>query len=105
MSVVKALFLKKQKENDYIITPKKSGYRSLHLVYRYDSTQKKAWADMRLALQIRSRLQHAWAAAVETASFFSGEDLKGGSGNPRWLRVFELMGHWMAHEEHCPGLP
>lgn len=85
--------------------PKHSGYRSLHLVYRYDSAKAQAWRNMRIELQIRSRAQHSWATAVETVSFFEGQDLKASEGNEDWLRFFVLASHHIAVEEKCPGLP
>lgn len=95
---------KEHKVDDYIAAPKASGYRSLHVVYRYESPEKKPWQNMRIELQIRTKLQHAWAAAVEAVGFFSGWDLKASEGNPEWLRLFVLMGHWMAQEEGYPGV-
>ena len=95
--------------DDYITHPKSSGYRSLHLVYRYESEKKPDWQNMRVELQMRSALQHMWATAVEAASFFLGQDLKAGEsegeGNPQWLRFFVLMGHWIAFEEWSPSVP
>ena len=90
--------------DDYITRPKTSGYRSLHLVYRYDSSGSPQWRNMRVELQMRSRLQHAWATAVEAVAFFEGQDLKAGEGNERWLRFFTLAAHHIAMEEKCPGI-
>ena len=95
--------------DDYITYPKSSGYRSLHLVYRYESKNKLEWQNMRVELQMRSALQHEWATAVEAASFFLGQDLKAGEsegeGSPQWLRFFVLMAHWTAFEERSPFVP
>ena len=95
--------------DDYIEKPKTSGYRSLHLVYRYESERKPDWQNMRVELQMRSALQHEWATAVEAASFFLGQDLKAGEsegeGSPQWLRFFVLMAHWTAFEERSPFVP
>ncbi len=92
--------------DDYIERPKRdTGYRSLHLVYRYDSPKKPVYRNMRVEIQIRSQLQHAWANAVETVAFFTGHDLKAGEGDPKWLRFFVLMSHYIAVEEECSGVP
>ena len=95
--------------DDYITHPKSSGYRSLHLVYRYESDKKPDWQNMRVELQMRSALQHRWATAVEAASFFLGQDLKAGEsegeGSPRWLRFFVLMANWTAFEEWSSFVP
>ena len=100
---------KLHRTDDYIEYPKKNtGYRSLHLVYKYNSPQKPPWSNMRVELQIRSVYQHAWATAVEAVSFFTGQDLKAGEGDKGWLRFFLLMANWIAFEEGCsvvPGIP
>src|SRR5215213_10917446 len=56
---------------DYIDEPKASGYRGIHLVWRYKSDKNKTWNDLKIELQLRSRLQHAWATAVETYGTFT----------------------------------
>ena len=56
----------------------------------------------RLELQIRTRLQHSWATAVEAVGLFRREDMKGGEGNPEWLRLFDLMSSELALAEECP---
>jgi putative GTP pyrophosphokinase len=58
------------REDDYISTPKDSGYRSLHLVCRYKSTSSPEYNGLCIELQIRTKLQHAWATAVETIGTF-----------------------------------
>lgn len=56
---------------DYISSPKSDGYRGVHLIYRYRSAakEKKAWNGLRIEVQIRSRLQHAWASAQGPEAF------------------------------------
>ena len=96
---------------DYIADPKANGYRSVHLVYRYRSRNEKnaAWNGLRIEVQVRSRLQHAWATAVETVDALTGTQLKiSGSGNGEWDRFFQLMGSVLAIEEGqqvVPGTP
>jgi hypothetical protein len=65
----------------------------------------KAFDDKRIEAQIRTRLQHAWATAVESVGLFRGEYLKGGIGNPQWLRLFLLMSAEFAMFEGCPEPP
>ena len=96
------------KESDYIGQPKSNGYRSLHRVYRYRSraSRNAAWDGHRIEVQIRSRLQHAWATAVETVDAIKGTQLKtSGSANGDWDRFFTLMGSVLAIEEGCPLVP
>ena len=53
-------------------------------------------------MQIRSRLQHAWATAVEAVGMVRREDLKAGEGDPDWLRLFTLMSSEFAELEDSP---
>jgi ppGpp synthetase/RelA/SpoT-type nucleotidyltranferase len=54
-------------EDDYIANPKPSGYRSLHLVYRFQSRGHPQYNRLMFEVQLRTLTQHAWATAVETA--------------------------------------
>ncbi|HYR43904.1 MAG TPA: hypothetical protein VER98_12825 [Terriglobia bacterium] len=89
--------------DDYILTPKPSGYRSLHLItkYRADGPWKGLWVE----LQVRSRLQHTWATALETVETFTKQALKASQGNDDWLRFFALMGAVIALREECGSVP
>ena len=51
------------REDDYIANPKPSGYRSHHLIYAYYSDKKATHNGLRIEMQLRSQLQHAWATA------------------------------------------
>lgn len=90
---------------DYIDCPKPDGYRSHHLIFKYQSKyrEKKEFGGQRIEVQIRSRLQHAWATAVETVQTFTGQALKSKikAGDPDWLRFFSLMGSAIALRERC----
>jgi hypothetical protein len=91
--------------DDYINNPKSDGYRSHHIVYKFSGDDDEvAFKGRRIELQIRTRLQHSWATAVEAVGTFRGEDLKGGHGDPGWLRLFELMSSEIALTEGCPEL-
>jgi ppGpp synthetase/RelA/SpoT-type nucleotidyltranferase len=92
---------------DYLEKPKEDGYRGIHIVGRYRSLaeQNNVYDGMQIELQIRSRLQHAWATAVETVSTFRGEQLKSNIGNEDWKRFFALMGSAIALIEKCPLVP
>ena len=81
------------KEDNWIDNPKSTGYRSLHLIYKYCSTSKPEFENMRLEVQIRSQEQHVWATAVEAVALFTGHELKAGEGPDDWLRFFQLMAH------------
>ena len=89
-------------EKDYIRHPKRTGYRGVHLVYRYHSDRNDAYNDLQIELQLRTRTQHAWATAVETVGTFLGESLKSSQGPGQWLRFFELIGSGFATREGGP---
>ena len=92
-------------EQDYIRNPKSSGYRSVHMVYRYRNDSATAYDGLLLELQIRTRLQHAWATAVETMGTFLNYSLKSSEGPEQWLNFFSITGSAFAYLEDCPPVP
>lgn len=91
--------------DDYIANPKKSGYRGVHLIYRYHSSKNELYNGLKIEIQLRSKLQHAWATAVETVGTFVRQALKSSMGEQEWLRFFALMGSAIALREHTPMVP
>ncbi len=91
--------------DDYVATPKPSGYRSYHLIYKYHSDRNETYNGLKIEIQIRSPLQHAWATAVETVGTFIGQSLKSSQGERDWLRFFSLMGTAIALKERCNPVP
>lgn len=89
-------------EDDYIQKPRTSGYRSWHLIYRYISDRNEIFNGLKVEIQIRTPLQHAWATTVETVDIFTEQALKSSMGRPDWERFFQLMGTWMAFRESTP---
>jgi hypothetical protein len=95
-----------REEDRYIDSPKGDGYRSHHMMFNFrDGRYGRIHDGRRIELQIRTRLQHSWATAVEAVGMFRGEELKGGQGNPDWLRLFALMSAEFAMAECCPEPP
>jgi hypothetical protein len=92
---------------DYIRDPKPDGYRGIHIVGRYSARFDKnvPWNGHRIEIQVRTRLQHAFATAVETVTTFTRAPLKFGSGPERWRRFFSLVGSAFAHSENSPPVP
>lgn len=86
-------------EKDYIDRPKASGYRGIHLVYKYLSDRSETHNGLLVEIQLRSRIQHAWATAVEIVGTFLDQSLKASEGSAEWLRFFELTGSVFAHVE------
>jgi ppGpp synthetase/RelA/SpoT-type nucleotidyltranferase len=93
------------REDPYIANPKPSGYRGVHLVYSYFSDRSSTWNGLKIEVQIRSRLQHAWATAVETVGTFTQQALKSSLGEEHWLRFFALMSSWLAMREGTATVP
>lgn len=90
-------------EDDYISKPKRDGYRSHHMILAFCGVVgEDAHFGKRVEVQIRTRLQHAWATAVEGVGLFRGEDFKGGSGDADWRKLFELVSSEFAYIENCP---
>ena len=74
---------------DYIERPKEDGYRSIHLIFKYHGRGDKAVYDgLRIEVQLRTQIQHAWATAVETVGLFRREAIKSGEGDQRWRDFF-----------------
>lgn len=89
-------------KDDYIARPKESGYRSLHLVYKYKNPQNPIYDGLCIELQIRTKLQHAWATAVETIGTFLDQALKSSEGSQEWLDYFKLVGAAFSLLEKSP---
>jgi len=93
-------------KKDYLSEPKPDGYRSIHLIYRYNGRNAKAvYSGMRVEIQLRTSLQHIWATAVEAAGTFTKQALKSNQGSADWLRFFACMSSWFAMREGCPPVP
>lgn len=88
------------RERDYISHPKASGYRGIHLVYRYNA-RKQAFKGMPVEVQIRSKVQHSWATAVEVAGAFTRHALKASQGPNEWLEYFRYASAELAKFEGC----
>lgn len=90
---------------DYIANPKPDGYRSIHEVAKFYSSDPATFQcnDLRVEIQIRSRMQHAWAMAVETASAVTNQALKSGKGQELWKRFFFLVAEIIASNERTPN--
>lgn len=93
-------------EKDYISNPKPDGYRSYHLVYEYTGAGVGApYSGLRVEIQVRTQIQHAWATAVEAVGIFTKQALKSNQGDTDWLRFFSLMGTAIASIEGTPCIP
>lgn len=89
-----------RRQRDYITAPRSSGYRSHHIVLKFQS-EEPAQHGRLIEVQLRTQLQHAWATALEAVGLVRGEDLKGGEGDEEWRRFFALMAGEIADREGC----
>ncbi len=78
---------------DYISAPKDDGYRSVHLVGKFPDG---AGASRNIEIQVRTRIQHYWATAVEIVDLFTGQALKSNQGEPEWKALFAAVSRQFA---------
>lgn len=77
--------------NDYITTPRSSGYRGVHVIVQYDGRA--------VEVQLRTRVMHEWAITVERLSGRMHVDLKSGIGPDPVLDLLRAISSAMALEE------
>jgi ppGpp synthetase/RelA/SpoT-type nucleotidyltranferase len=86
---------------DYIDQPKESGYRGIHLVYKYNGSQTQ-FKNLLIEIQLRSKIQHAWASAVEIIDTFTGQALKASQGETDWQEFFKYVSAEFSRLESKP---
>jgi ppGpp synthetase/RelA/SpoT-type nucleotidyltranferase len=77
--------------NDYIATPRASGYRGVHVIVDYDGRA--------IEVQLRTTVMHEWAITVERLSGRLQADLKSSRGPQPLLDLLEVISEAMALEE------
>ena len=87
---------------DYIKIPKQSGYRGIDLIFRYKNKNNPSYDGLRIEMQIRTKLQHLWATAVEVMGTLRGEKLKSGMGDEKWQYFFSIVSSYFAYKEIEP---
>ncbi len=87
---------------NYIQSPKQDGYRSIHLVYKNSNPLHCEMKDLVAEIQIRTRLQHAWATAVETLGVIEHTPFKLGLGKEDFKRFFKLSSALFSIYEKTP---
>lgn len=93
-------------EKDYISSPRnEDGYRGVHLIYRYDNDRAPAYNGLLVELQVRTRLEHTWATAVETMGTLLGQALKSRQGDRDWLEFFAITSSAFAWIEGTQRVP
>ena len=77
---------------DYILLPKQTGYRGIHYVFGYSpsSQHKRELGGLKVEVQLRTGVQHAWATAVEIADLISDTRIKFEDGSGDYGEFFRL---------------
>lgn len=91
--IIKSKTFKHQLElppKDYIKEPKTDGYKSLHQVIRYQNENHPELHGLRVEIQLRTKLQHSWATAVETLGVIEKSSFKTGEGEEDFKQFFRL---------------
>jgi putative GTP pyrophosphokinase len=92
-------------EDDYINEPKKSGYRGIHLIFKYNNKDEPELDGLLVEVQIRTEIQHAWATAVETMGTYLNTQLKFDEGKQKWLKYFALTSSAFSYIEKTNPVP
>lgn len=89
---------------NYITSPKVTGYRGVHDVYKYVAKTKagEQWNGLHVEIQYRTTAQHAWATAVEIAGSLTANQPKFNRGDEDHKEFFRLTSEIIARtEENC----
>lgn len=89
-------------EKNYINEPKSDGYRSLHITFKVDNLTKTEFNGLNVELQIRTKLQHQWATAVEIIGLYKKESYKSGLGDDKTREFLCLCSNLFAISENTP---
>lgn len=77
--------------DDYIERPKDDGYRGIHQVVKYHSTDHPELEGLQIEIQFRTQLQHNWATAVETYGILAKDPYKSWEQESERKRFFQLV--------------
>ena len=83
----------KVKFKDYINEPKEDGYRGYHLIGKFSDGYGE---NRSIEFQIRTKLQHDWATALEIVDLFTGQALKSNQGEADWSTFFSAVSEQFA---------
>ena len=89
-----------KKTYDYLVEAKDDGYRSFHYQLEVPNPKSETLPHLKVELQVRTEIQHAWATAVEVAGFIEQQSFKTGEGDENWKRFFLVSSHVLKHLEH-----
>ena len=91
---------------NYIINPKESGYRGIHDVFEFRAKQAgkskaaggERWNGLNIEIQYRTRVQHAWATAVEICDKYTENHGKFSNAPDEYLRYFQVASELLARK-------
>lgn len=91
---------------DYIASPKLDGYRGVHVILSYRGPEK-SYEGLKIEIQVRTKIQHMWATAVEICEFFTQKKLKSKekTADKMWQRFFSLTSSYFASLEEMSPVP
>ncbi|WP_082143552.1 RelA/SpoT domain-containing protein [Xanthomonas sp. NCPPB 1128] len=94
---------------DYIASPKETGYRGVHYVYSYEPTSvnNAELKGLKIEIQLRTDVQHAWATSVEIADLVLGARTKFEDGSGQYGEFFRVASELLArrHEGMTGCMP
>lgn len=88
------------RQKNYIKDPKPDGYRGVHLIGKFKDAHGE---EKNIEVQIRTRLQHDWATALEIVDLFTGQRLKSNQGDKLWSEFFTCVSDQFAIMEKIPA--
>lgn len=83
--------------DDYVASPRKSGYRGIHMIRVYRGNP--------IEIQLRTEVMHQWALLVEDLGGQHAWDLKSGKGPHEVLAWLAITSQTMALDEHGAAIP
>lgn len=86
---------------DYLSNPKGSGYRGRHDVFSHkvSGLSGSQYNGLKVEIQYRTKIQHAWATALEISDIIDNTSVKFSSGiNPDKERFFCLASEYLARK-------
>lgn len=86
---------------DYIKKPRSSGYRSIHLIGKFPNHDG---VNRPVELQVRTKVQHSWATAVEIVDLFTKQSIKSNTGDKDWSDLFKYTSELFSIFEENPYL-